>query len=208
MACLCDAKIGVRSGLICQSQFAIGQNAIIIIISHISNDIYFRLRARAINVQGQVGLCIGCHNPTSGCGRHNIPSLCDVIGLFPCGNACTGYGGFSPLVQVVITVMKIMTVWGVYFSNITRCEFAIWRCKRRYGHSHSHNTGDCEGEKTLTEFLHDVFLQSERNLYQVCFGADIFSICAPMLGTFAVPPKYHSVSPKSTKPAQVTENRA
>ena len=170
MACLCDAKIGVRSGLICQSQFAIGQNAIIIIISHISNDIYFRLRARAINVQGQVGLCIGCHNPTSGCGRHNIPSLCDVIGLFPCGNACTGYGGFSPLVQVVITVMKIMTVWGVYFSNITRCEFAIWRCKRRYGHSHSHNTGDCEGEKTLAEFLHNRFLQSERNLYRVCFG--------------------------------------
>ena len=79
-------------------------------------------------------------------------------------------GGFSPLVQVVITVMKIMTVWGVYFSNITRCEFAIWRCKRRYGHSHSHNTGDCEGEKTLAEFLHNRFLQSERNLYRVCFG--------------------------------------
>ena len=54
-------------------------------------------------------------------------------------------------------------------------------CKRLYGHSRSHNTGDCEGEKTLTEFLHDVFLHSERNLCWVGFGADIFSICAPML---------------------------
>ena len=35
--------------------------------------------------------------------------------------------------------------------------------------------------KTLAEFLHDVFFHSERNLYRVCFGADMFSICAPML---------------------------
>lgn len=58
--------------------------------------------------------------------------------------------------------------------------------KRRNGHHHSHNAGDCKGEKTLAEFLHNRFLQSERNLYRVCFGADMFSICAPMLGTLDV----------------------
>lgn len=42
--------------------------------------------------------------------------------------------------------------------------------KRRNGHHHSHNAGDCKGEKTLAEFLHNRFLQSERNLYRVCFG--------------------------------------
>ena len=83
LACLCDAKIGVRSGLICQSQFAIGQNAIIIIISHISNDIYFRLRARAINVQARLGFALVVTTQRPVVVRHNIPSLCDVIGLFP-----------------------------------------------------------------------------------------------------------------------------
>ena len=51
--------------------------------------------------------------------------------------------------------------------------------KRRNGHHHSHNAGDCKGEKTLAEFLHNRFLQSERNLYRVCFGADIQNACAP-----------------------------
>ena len=108
-------------------------------------------------------------------------------------------GGASPLVQVVSTVMKIVTVWGVSFSNITRCECAIWRCKRRYGHSHSHNTGDCEGEKTLAEFLHDVFFHSERNLYRVCFGTDMFRICTPMLEALAVLCKIPQHSLKTRK---------
>ena len=51
--------------------------------------------------------------------------------------------------------------------------------KRRYSHSHSHNTGDCKGEKTFAEFLHDVFLHSERNLRLVGCGADIQNACAP-----------------------------